>query len=278
MNLTVVGFGLLGGSFALGVRELEPGAQVTAVDRPDVLARPAAKRAADRLVDAVDAAAVDAALRSADLVLLAAPVQTIAELVPRALEHARLVTDCGSTKLSVVRAAERSPRRRRFVPGHPMAGAPEGGIELAQPGLFRGRRWLLCPEGSDADAVEIVESLVRRLGAEPLLLNAADHDRAVALTSHLTQLVASALAAVALEAGAEPAVGPAFEGATRVAGGPEAMWADIFATNAGPVSDALGALEAELRRAREGLARPVPDTGPALALLARARRLRRNSR
>lgn len=275
MKLTVVGFGLLGGSFALGVRELEPGAEITAVDRPEVLGRPAAKRAAERLVDASDSAAVDAALRSADLVLLAAPVQAIAELVPRALEHASLVTDCGSTKLAVVRAAEQSPRRSRFVPGHPMAGAPEGGIDLAQAGLFRGRRWLLCPEGSDEDAVQTVESLVRRLGAEPLRLNAADHDRAVALTSHLTQLVASALAAVALEAGAEPAAGPAFEGATRVAGGPEAMWAGIFATNAPAIGQALAALEAELRQAREGLTRPVPDPGPALALLARARRLRR---
>jgi prephenate dehydrogenase len=275
MKLTVVGFGLLGGSFALGVRELDPDAQVTAVDRPDVLARPAARRAAQHFVDASNAPAVDAALQHADLVLLAAPVQTIAELVPRALEHAPLVTDCGSTKLAVVRAANGSPRRRRFVPGHPMAGAPEGGIELAHSALFRDRRWLLCPEDSDDDAVRTVETLVRRLGAEPLCLTATEHDRAVAFTSHVTQLVASALLAVAWEAGAEPAVGPAFESATRVAGGPEAMWADIFTTNAGPIGEALGALEAELRQAREGLALPVPDTGPALAILARARRLRR---
>lgn len=277
MNVTVVGLGLLGGSFALGLREIEPSVRVTGVDRPDVLARPAARRAADRLVDSGDASAVESAFRDADLVLLAAPVQTIALVVPRALEHARLVTDCGSTKAEVVRAAESSARRRRFVPGHPMAGAPTGGIDAAQPTLFRGRRWLICPEASDADAVETVESLVRRLGAEPLRLSAAEHDRAVALTSHATQLVASALLAVALEAGAEPAIGPAFEGATRVAGGPEEMWGDIFSTNANAIADALGALEAELAAVRRGLAQPTPDRGPALALLARARRLRRNS-
>ena len=276
MNLTVVGLGLLGGSFALGLREIEPTARVTGVDRLDVLGRPGARRAADVLVDADDTEAVDAAFRTADLVLLAAPVRTIALVVPRALEHAKLVTDCGSTKGAVVRAADSSPRRRRFVPGHPMAGAPTGGIELATPSLFQGRRWLLCPEGSDADAVSTIEGLVRRLGAEPIRLSAAEHDRAVALTSHATQLVASALAAVALEAGAEPAIGPAFEGATRVAGGPEEMWGDIFSTNSVDIAAALRALEAELATVRRGLEQPEPDGGPALALLARARRLTRN--
>lgn len=276
MNLTIVGLGLLGGSFALGMREIEPSVRITAVDRLDVLALPNAQRAAHVLVDADDAPAVDAAFRISDLVLLAAPVRTIALVVPRALEHAELVTDCGSTKGAIVRAAQGSPRHRRFVPGHPMAGAPTGGIDAANPALFRGRRWLLCPEESDADAVSTIDALVRRLGAEPILLSAAEHDRAVALTSHATQLVASALSVVALEAGAEPAIGPAFEGATRVAGGPEEMWGDIFSTNAADIAEALRALEAELGAVRRGLEQPVPDRGPALALLARARGLRRN--
>ena len=131
MNVTVVGLGLIGGSFALGVRELEPGSIVTAVDRPEVLARPAARRAATRGVDINDARGVEAAFREADLVLLAAPVQSIVAVIPHALALSRLVTDCGSTKGAVVRAAAGSPNRGRFVPGHPMAGAPEGGIERA---------------------------------------------------------------------------------------------------------------------------------------------------
>ena len=138
MNLTVVGLGLLGGSFALGVREIEPGVRITGVDRVDVLARPAARNAADVLVDAEDVEAVDAAFRASDLVLLAAPVRTIELVLPRALEQAKLVTDCGSTKGTIVRVAEASERRRRFVPGHPMAGAPTGGIDAARPALFRG--------------------------------------------------------------------------------------------------------------------------------------------
>lgn len=274
MNVTVVGLGLIGGSFALGVRELDPTTTITAVDREDVLGRPLVRATAQVVVDVNDTAAVDRAFRETDLVVLATPVQSIVALLPRALAHAPVVTDCGSTKLAVVRAAHGHPRRGRYVPGHPMAGAPEGGIERAQPRLFRERRWLLCPDDSDADAVELVETLVRALGAEPCRLSASEHDRAVAFTSHATQLVASALAVTAMDAKAQPAIGPAFEGATRVAGGPEAMWGDIFATNAGPIAEALGALELELGRVRDALLRENPDPGPALALLARARRLR----
>ncbi len=274
MKVTVVGLGLLGGSFALGLREIEPNAVITAVDLAEVWERPAARRAAHSFVPVTDANGVDATVASADLTLLSAPVQRIIALLPRVLERAKLVTDCGSTKRAIVAAARGSARRGRFVPGHPMAGAPGGGIELAHAGLFRGRRWLLCPEASDADAVSAVEDVIRRLGAEPYRLDAGAHDRAVALTSHATQLVASALAAVAGESGAEPAAGPAFEGATRVAGGPAEMWRDILETNPDLIGHALELLGMELEKVRVGLAQPVPDATPALALLARARRLR----
>jgi prephenate dehydrogenase len=271
MKVAVIGLGLLGGSFALGLREIEPGVHVTGIDIADVLARPAARRAADELVLASDAPAVDAAVAAADLTLLAAPVCRIVALIPRVLAVARLLTDCGSTKGSIVKAAAASPRRGRFVPGHPMAGAPSGGIDLARPDLFHGRRWLLCSDGADPDAFETVEAIVRRLGADPVRIDADAHDRAVALTSHATQLVASALAAVAAEQGAEVTAGPAFEGATRVAGGPPEMWGDILSTNAGEIERALAALVEELEAVRRGLREEPADIEPALALLARAR-------
>jgi prephenate dehydrogenase len=275
MNVTVIGLGLVGGSFALGLREIEPNVRITAVDIPEVLDRPAARGAADGFVRAGDAPAVDAAVAAADLTLLAAPVRRIVALMPRVLANARVLTDCGSTKRAIVSAAADSPRRGRFVPGHPMAGAPSGGIEHAKPDLFRGRRWLLCPEASDADAVTLIEDLVRRLGAEPFRIDATLHDRAVALTSHATQLVASALAAVAFESGAEVTAGPAFEGATRVAGGPPEMWGDILGTNASEIDQALAALTREIEVVRAGLRAEPPNVAPALTLLARARSLRR---
>jgi prephenate dehydrogenase len=272
MNVVVVGLGLLGGSFALALRELDAASHVVAVDRPAVLERPAARRAVQQLVNAEDVRAVDGAVDAADLVLLATPVAAIVSLLPNLVARARIVTDCGSTKRAIARAVEASPRRGRFVPGHPMAGAPEGGIDLARPDLFRGRRWILCPEQSDADAVDEVAALVTRLGAVVVRLSATEHDRAVGLTSHVTQLVASALAAVAIESGAEPAVGPAFERTTQAAGGPEQIWDDILATNADSVAAALGEIATELESARAGLARVPPDTRPAMQLLGRARR------
>lgn len=275
MNALVIGLGLIGGSFALALRELEPTARVTGVDRRSVLERALERGAVERAIELEDGRAIDVAVAKADLVLLSAPVTAIAAMLPRVLTRAHVVTDCGSTKRLIATSASTSLRARRFVPGHPMAGAPEGGIDLADPGLFRDRRWLLCPEASDADAVELVESLVRRLGATPIRLGIADHDRWVALTSHVTQVVASALAAVALESGAEPAHGPAFERATLGAGGPEEIWDDILSTNADAVAAALAAVTRELSAVEAALSLPKPDTGPARALLARARRARK---
>jgi prephenate dehydrogenase len=272
MNVVVVGLGLLGGSFAGAVRRHVPGVRVTAVDRMTVLSRPAAERACDERIDASDEPAVNGAVERADLVLLATPVKVIAELLPALIERANVITDCGSTKRRIVAAVQGSPRRGRFVPGHPMAGAPEGGIDLARGDLFEGRRWILCPEASDADAFELVESLVARIGAKPVRLSAEEHDRAVALTSHLTQLVTSALATVTIESGAEAAAGPAFESATRAAGGPEGIWDDILATNADDVARGLELIAKELAAARDGLRQDPPDTAAALHLLARARR------
>jgi len=272
MNVVVVGFGLLGGSFALAARDAAPGTRIVAVDRPPVLEREAARRAADEWVDTADAPAVNAALERAELVLVATPVSVIVSLLPHLVERAAVVTDCGSTKRAITQAVRGSARRGRFVPGHPMAGAPEGGIDLARADLFRGRRWLLCPGESDADALEFVETFVRRIGATPIRMSPDEHDHAVALTSHVTQLVASALGAVALEGGAEPARGPAFERATQAAGGPEQIWDDILSTNADAVAAGLSGITAELERVRASLSQNPPDTAPALALLARARR------
>ncbi|HEY3498282.1 MAG TPA: prephenate dehydrogenase/arogenate dehydrogenase family protein [Polyangiaceae bacterium] len=275
MNALVIGLGLIGGSFALALRDLEPATRVTGVDLRAVLDRALARGAVDHAIELDDTAAIERACADADLVFLSAPVVAIRAMLPGVLARARVVTDCGSTKRAIVEHARSSARFGRFVPGHPMAGAPDGGIDLADANLFRGRRWLLCPEGSDADAASFVETLVTRLGATPLRIGIDDHDRAVALTSHVVQVVTSALAAVAEESGAELAAGPAFERATRGAGGPEEIWGDILSTNADAVAAGIAAVTRELSLVEAGLRLPKPDTGPARALLARARRLRK---
>jgi prephenate dehydrogenase len=275
VRLAVVGFGLIGGSLALAARARSLSSHVVGIDRSDVISTPTARAAADAMCDASDDAGARRVLAEADLVVVATPVGAIEAMIGEILDVARVVTDCGSTKRAIAERAQKSSRRSsRFVPGHPMAGMPFGGIEHAREDLFVGRPWLLSPEGADADAVELVERVVRGVGAEPHHITMEQHDRAVALTSHLPQLLASALSVLAEKRSATIAAGPAFESATRVAGGGEAMWRDILATNADEVSAVIDALCAELEQVTRGLRRDPPDLGAALNLLERARVVR----
>jgi len=265
MRLCVVGFGLVGASVAAAHRARDSAASVVAVDAPHVLAR----AAADVKVDRGDARGVERELASADLVVLAAPVSVIEAELPRVLAHASLVTDCGSTKRSIVGAAASAARRGRFVPGHPLAGGSSAGPDAATAELFQGRAWVLCPEGSDADAFAKVEAFVQSLGASPLVMSAEEHDRALALTSHVPQLLASVLIVLAERRRARHAAGPGFASATRVAGGNPEIWRDILATNADEVAAALRELGRELGSAADGLERG--DTDAALAIIRAAR-------
>ncbi len=273
-RVAIFGLGLIGGSLALALRARRSDIAVQAIDHGAVLGHEAARAAVHELIAVDDATAVDAAVRAADLVVLAAPVRAICGALPGILESARVATDCGSTKRAVADVAAASARRDRFVPGHPMAGRPGSGIEQASADLFEGRRWIVCAEASAADAVDTVESLIRIVGAQPVRMTVAEHDRAVALTSHVPQLVASALKVLAERRNAEPAAGPAFASATRVAGGSDAMWADIFATNADEVAGALRELATELEQAALELERAPAAPARVLALLGRARALR----
>jgi prephenate dehydrogenase len=271
-RLAIVGFGLIGGSLALAARRARKNVHVTAIDAAAALARPSAQRTADAHIDVTDASAVARCLSEATLAVLSAPVSVICEKVAWTLEHAALVTDCGSTKRHVIEAARRSPRFERFVPGHPMAGLPEGGIDNASADLFVGRPWILCPEHASPEAVSAVEALVVDLGARPLRMSPEAHDRAVARTSHLPQLFASALSVLGESDAVRIAAGPAFERATRGAGGPEAIWRDIFETNGDEIARALRDLEAELSPIAAEL--DSGRSGLARRLLERARRWR----
>jgi prephenate dehydrogenase len=273
-RIAIVGLGLIGGSLGLGARRL--GMQVTGIDLERTLLGERIRDCADELVPVEERAACAAALSRAELAVLAAPVSVIVAELGSVLGQCDTVTDCGSTKREIVSAADRSPWARRFVPGHPMAGVAEGGLAHARADLFEGRPWILCPEGRDLDAVERVEELVRAVGARPWATSAERHDRLVALVSHVPQLLASGMAALGAEWGAEPVAGPAYEGITRTAGGDPGMWRDIFSTNADQVAEALGELEQELRRVAEALERTPADIGPAMRLIERARRGRRS--
>lgn len=268
-QVTVVGLGLIGGSFARALRARWPALRLVGVDRREALAA-VPTGLVDQVCGADDRAAVTAAFGGSELVFLAAPVSAIEQWLGDALDRAPLVSDCGSTKRSIVRAAADHASASRFVPGHPMAGS-SGGLREASADLFQGRPWVLCPEGVDPAALAGFEALVCALGARPIRLSAVEHDRAVAVTSHAARLAASALLVVADRADAFAAAGPAFDRVRRGAGGEAGVWHDILASNADEVARALRELTALLEAAAAELA----DAGSpelALELLAGAER------
>jgi prephenate dehydrogenase len=205
------------------------------------------------------------AIAGADLVVLAAPPLACLELIdrladersdevrggPGGLTADAVVTDVASTKaLIVARARERG---LRFVGGHPMAGREKSGYGSSDPSLFVDRPWVLVPpDPGDADAMERVSTIVSACGAHPVLMDADEHDRAVALISHLPLLVSAALVETAARSPDWPAAralaAGGWAGMTRLARGDVRMGSGIFATNAAEVSRQLAALRETLDR------------------------------
>jgi prephenate dehydrogenase len=149
----------------------------------------------------------------------------------------------------------------------------------ARTDLFEGRPWVLCPDGVESRALAAVERLVALVGARPVHMSAAEHDRAVALTSHAPRLVSSVLTTLVERAGAFDAAGPAFERLLRGAGGEPEMWRDVLQTNADEVARALRSLLAELMVCADELERSqVEQSLHILAAAERARQARDSER
>ncbi|BBL81215.1 prephenate dehydrogenase [Rubrobacter xylanophilus] len=209
--------------------------EILGVDRPEVLEE------AVRL-GAIDRPSTLKEVREADLVVLAAPISRIRELLRKLSPTRALITDVASTKTGIVREAEQ--RGLRFVGGHPMAGSQLSGVTNARPDLFRGARYFLTPtEHTDPEAYREVSHFVQRLGAIPTAVAPEKHDLLMATLSHLPHLMAAALLKVASDISPEALsfAGPAFRDLTRVGSSNPSLWADILAENAPALGEALGA-------------------------------------
>ncbi len=251
MKLAVLGPGLLGGSLLLACLERSPATRLTAWSRDP--AELAALAALERPVRATGDLA--AAVADASLVVLCVPPAAIVALGERLAPHlapGAVVTDVGSVKTPIVAALGRR-FAGRFVGGHPMAGRERGGLGMARADLFEGALCLLTPEpDTDPAAVARVETFWRSLGCRAVhLVSAAEHDRAVALVSHLPHLLAGALLAVT-DPAARACAGPGFRDSTRLAAGPPELWKEILSLNRVAVKGALLALAGELRRLADG--------------------------
>jgi prephenate dehydrogenase len=237
-NLAVVhGTGLIGASLGLVLRS--QGWTVRGWD-PDRarLAEALRRGALDGPLDAPDRE-----LDHADLVVLAGPPETISDTLG-SLRTQSLVTDVAGVKTPIVAAASRVPR---FVGGHPMAGGTTTGPALATSTLFHGATWILTTDGADLPDLDEVAGIVSSIGANPVTMTAEEHDRAVALVSHLPHLLAAALVEmVAREDSALDLAGGSFRDLTRVAGAESSWWADLLGANARHVGEAISSLEAAL--------------------------------
>ena len=221
------------------------------MDRPPIL-----EKATD--LGAISRASTLKEVRGADLILLAAPISKVADIVHDLAPTDALVTDAASTKTKVVGAAE-AAGLGRFVGGHPMAGSQLSGAEHAGAELFRGARYFLTPTGrTDPKAYREVARFVREdLGAVPTAVEPEKHDLLMAALSHLPHLMAVALLKVASDISPEALsfAGPSFRDLTRVGASNPSLWSDILAENAPALEEALAAFSGTMGE----LGRELPD-------------------
>lgn len=272
-TVTIAGVGLIGGSFALALRRAGYRGRILGVSSPATLERALA-------VDAIDRGmALDEAVPQSDLVYLAQPVPRIVDQLERVRslvpDHA-LVTDAGSTKRAIVeRARGLFDGQAAFLGGHPLAGKEGRGPDLADAALFEGAIYVLAPTGPQLPGSPVARDFrgwLDRIGCRPRVMDAAEHDRIVAWTSHLPQLVSTALASAICarlaDDGDLEVSGDGLRDMTRLAASPHEVWAGILATNRDAIDEALGGLIGELESVRaavrSGAAREPFGRGNAL--------------
>ncbi len=278
-QITIIGTGLIGGSFGLALKKRHFPGRIVGCDRAPVL-----KQARDK--GAIDDGKInpDDAVRGSHVVLLAAPVGAIVELIGRlgpALPPKTLLTDVGSTKAAVLARATAAFGKevgRRYLAGHPMAGKEQSGVEAADPDLFQGAVWFVTPspgqkifEGASGEFLEWVEAI----GAGVASMDPDAHDQLCAWISHLPQMISTALAATLVDEYGEDAPlletgGRALREMTRISASPYSMWRDVALTNKKNIRNALLKLEQRLAHIRENL-----DTRELALEFERAHHLRK---
>lgn len=278
-TLAVVGVGLIGGSFSLGLKQAGCVGRVLGVGRKrETLEQAMALGVIDEI------ATLEEAASRADLILLAAPVGAFEPLFARLAPHLSdkaLITDGGSTKGNVVAAASAALGERidQFVPAHPIAGSHESGPQAAFADLYRDRHVVVCPlPENTAGSVQYVSDAWRACGARLVTMAVEQHDDVLAAVSHLPHWLASLYVEhVARDANALlnlQIAGAGFGDFSRIAQGSVEMWRDIFMANRAAMLHQLDGLHDLLGQAREALR--AQDEAWLEAVLANAALVRRD--
>ena len=238
-TVAIVGVGLIGGSFGLALREAGFDGEIIGVSSPQAITAGLQQRAISREMKLGDAA------HCADVIYLAQPVNRILQTLERLgplITGDCLVTDAGSTKAQIVAKAAKCLPRGQFLGGHPLAGKEQRGVKVADAGLFRGRPYVLTPSRPETRQSEVFRSWLLRLGAELLDMSPEEHDTTVALTSHLPQLLSTALAQTLARQETVPVqavFGQGLLDMTRLALSDPDLWSSILSTNQDAINAAI---------------------------------------
>lgn len=260
-QLTIIGVGLIGGSFARAIRAADKVEHITGCGRN-----------AKNLEKALELGVIDeffleieSAVKNADVIFIAAPVgsfQQILSQVKKSMKDGAIITDAGSTKSSVIEAAQIVFNKvpENFVPGHPIAGTENSGVEFSFAELYQDHRVILTPlEQTDSSALELISQLWKSTGAEVVLMEAYHHDLVLAATSHLPHLLAFSLVNTLTTLDEkqeifENAAG-GFKDFTRIASSDPSMWQDICLANKDALLEHLDHFTHDLQQLRTALER-----------------------
>jgi len=255
-KICIIGVGLIGGSLAIQLHEKKLSSKLIGVDaNPDH----AQKAVELELVD--EALPLDEAISEAEVVVLAFPVDKIVTMLPSIMDKIdkQIVFDMGSTKSQLIAAIKDHPKRGRYVATHPMWGTEYSGPQAAVRGAFENKAVIICnSEESDADALEWVKKMYKKIGMHLLEMEAKAHDLHAAYVSHISHITSFALANTVLEKEKEAnaifeMASAGFESTVRLAKSNPAMWVPIFLQNKENVLDVLNEHIEQLKKFRDSI-------------------------
>lgn len=256
-NVTIIGVGLISGSFALALKQKDFAKNIIGVSKTEASITQAMQLG---IID--EALPLEAAVKKSDLIYIAIPVDVTIPLLLQVMDlitNKQIVVDAGSTKFALCTAVENHAMRTQFVATHPMWGTENSGPQAAVDGAFTGRACVICEkEKSNIDAVNTVEKLYTAMGMHIIYMDATSHDMHAAYISHISHITSFALANTVLEKEKEEntifeLAGGGFESTVRLAKSNPAMWAPIFMQNKENVLDVLNEHITQLRKFKASL-------------------------
>lgn len=275
-RIAIVGVGLIGGSLAIQLHEKKLSSRLIGVEADADHAKQAVEL---ELVD--ETLSLEEAIAASEIIILAIPVDKLVEMLPSVMDKIdnQVVIDLGSTKSQLIDAIKNHPKRGRYVATHPMWGTEYSGPQAAVRGAFENKAVIICNAGeSDADALDWVKGMYKKIGMHLLEMEAKAHDLHAAYVSHISHITSFALANTVLQKEKEDnaifeLASAGFESTVRLAKSNPAMWVPIFMQNKENVLDVLKEHIAQLTRFKESIEKD--DNEYLMRLIEEANKIRR---